>query len=119
MHGVNQRPKKIPNVDMDGIFAKSLPDNATIAVERNDTVIQISTYDYFEGRRKSAATRSGDNSNFAKSNMRKTENTLKMLDILAEIATVEHANGLKQDNIIRLLMKTNACLDELREAWKK
>ena len=37
----------------------------------------------------------------------------------AEIATVEHANGLKLDNIARLLMKINDNIETLCEAWKK
>ena len=101
---------KCPNFVRDGVYARSMPIGGKIAIEHGGGHIKVVTDE--EWRKSKDRTM----------NLPKKEasgkNISKDVEILAEIATVEHANGLKLDNLCRLMMKTNEKLEELCEAWK-
>ena len=101
--------EKCPTMDADGVFYKQLPDDVMVAAQIGKDVKVVTQDEYFEGRRKSAQARSGERSNFTNDNGR-------IIEILAEIATLQHSIGLKLDNIARLVDKGNGKTDELVEA---
>ena len=101
---------KCPGFEREGIYARSMPIGGKIAIEYDGGNIKVVTDD--EWRKSKDRT-----INLPKKEV-SYKNISKDVEILAEIATVEHANGLKLDNLCRLIMKTNEELEELCEAWK-